>query len=361
MLFNAHPEWAPDSLVWMRFPGDIDTPKLKQATRAWFSPLVIHGTAYGAMRNPGASSDAQIGELYAMAPLQIVVAQTELKRLYGDHYTIDQYRKVMGPLLDYEVEVIDDAKNATDLTFDQRVQLAEQSAAINPDSYYDLAQLYVDNHKDDKAAAAYQEWFDKGTDRVGVANGMEWLVNYYYDHGQSDKAMAIASNVAEVYSYRGLETMMHLQEKMGHLDEAESYGQKINERYNDSSPLAQLYARQAAKGQAGYQAKFDAAAASAFPQGMKKVTLATFSAPPTVGTQFVETNDAMSAAGLSSDQVIVALDGYGVGSEAQYMFIRSLSDSPVLHFIVWDGKAYREITANRPGRRFGVDMHDYHL
>ena len=211
------------------------------------------------------------------------------------------------------------------------MQIAEKSAGINPDNYFDLAQLYRDNHQDDKAAAAYQEWYDKAPDRVEVSNSIEWLVNYYYDHGQPDKAMAIAKDAAEVYSAGGLETMMHLQEKMGNLAEAESYGQKVQERYNDTSALASFYKRHADKGDPGFQAKFDQPASTVFPNGMKKVALADLSGPPAVGISFSKTSDSMRAFGLSSDQIIMArLDGYGVANQAQYMFIRSLSDSPLM-------------------------------
>jgi tetratricopeptide (TPR) repeat protein len=362
VLFNAHPEWAPDFLVWMQPPADSDAPRVQQAVTAWFTPAVTHGTALGAMsREPKDGwPPAQMDQLYAIAPLQIIVAQSEVKRLYGDHFTSAQYEKTMGPLLDYYTSVIDQAKDATDLTFDQRVTLAEKSAAIDPDNYYQLAHLYQENQKDDKAAEAYQKWFDGSSDRVSVSNSMEWLVNYYYDHGQTDKAMAIAKDTAEVYSEVGLETMMRLQERMGQLDQAEDYAQKINERYSDSGPLARLYKVNVDKGTAGYQAKFDQLAATVFPQGMKKVTLSNFSGPPTSGMQFGETSGAMQAAGLSSDQVIVALDGYAVGGTAQFTFVRALTDSPAMDFIVWDGQAYREIKANRPGRRFGVSTQDYH-
>jgi tetratricopeptide (TPR) repeat protein len=303
---------------------------------------------------------AEMDQLYAMAPLQLVVAQWEVKKRYGNQFTLDQYRQVMGPLLDYYTDVMLQAEDAVGLSFDQQLQLAEKAAAIDPENCYGLAKLYQDHHQDDKAAAAYQEWFDKGLDRVSVSSRMAWLVNYYYDHGKTDKALAIAQDGAEVYSYLGLKTMMDLQEKMGHLDDAEDYGQKILDRYQDQTPLTEFLKRHADKGDAGFQAKFDQAASALFPNGMKKVTLAALSGPPTTGIRFVETTDAMKAVGLSSDLVVIALDGYGVETEQQYAFVRSLSDSPVLHFIVWDGKSYRELDANCPGRRFGVHLQPYH-
>jgi hypothetical protein len=75
--------------------------------------------------------------------------------------------------------------------------------------------------------------------------------------------------------------------------------------------------------------------------------------------KFTETTDAMTADGFTPGTVVVALDGYQVGSDAQYTSIRSLSNSPEMHFIVWDGQGYKELVANLPGRRFGVGTQTY--
>jgi hypothetical protein len=361
-LFTAHPELAPDCLFWIRLPPDPDAPRLKEAVAAWFSPPVVHGTAYGAMsRAPKDGwSNAEIDRLYAIAPLQIRVAEMEVKRLYGTTYTLPQIKKVMGPLMDYYVAAIREAQSSTGMTTDEQTELIDKQAAISSNGYWDLAQMFLKAHQDAKAAEAFQKWADTTTDRVEVSDNIDWLVEYDYDHGQQDKAMALATEAAEVYSSAGLATMMKLQEKMGHLDQAEDYGQKIRDRYNETGALAAFYKRQADKGVGRYQAKFDDLALSVFPYGLKKVTLASLTTPPTSGIKFSATTDEMKAAGLSSDQVVVALDGYGAENEAQYTFVRGLSDAPEMHFIVWDGHGYRELTANQPGRRFGVDIIEYH-
>ncbi len=232
-LFVSHPEWGPDFLAWMQSPANPDSVMLHEAATAWFDPPVVHGTAYGAMSRATDEGwpKSEVDRLYAIAPLQIRVAQMKVESLYGNRFTFSQIQKIMGPLLDYYAAVIEQAKSAVDLTFDQRVQLAEKSAGINPSNYFNLAKLYLDNHQEDKAAAAYQEWFDKAPDRVEVSNGIEWLVDYYYDNGKQDKAMALAKDAADVYSRVGLMTMVHLLEKMGRNDDAAEYRQKILDRY----------------------------------------------------------------------------------------------------------------------------------
>ncbi len=337
VAFNAHPEWAAGCLLWQRMPPDPDSARLTQAAKAWFTPTVVHGTAYGATRAIDNASTAEVDQLYAIAPLQLGIAKEELKRHYGSGYSLDQYQKIMGPLLDYSTETIAYAENSIGLTLEQQVQLAQKSADIDPNNLYGLAKLYQDHQQDDKAAEYYQKWYDASMDRVTVSNYMDWLVSYYYDHGQADKAMTIAKEGAEVYSSGGLQTMMHLQEKMGHLDRAEDYGKKIDERYKQEGPLTKFYGRHP-----------------------NKVTLASFSGPPTAGIKYQTSTALMQAAGLTTDQVVVALDGNSVGNILQYDAVRGLSTDQAMTFIVWDGQAYKEIHASPPGRRFGVQMQNYH-
>ena len=280
-------------------PPDPDAPGPKNRRRpSWYTPPVVHGTAYGAMsRAPADGWDgAEIDRLYAVAPLQIRVAQMEVKRLYGEAFTLDQYQKTMGPLADYFAAAIEQAQNSTGLSADQQSELINKHAAV-------------------------------------------------YSSG---------------YTRDRLASMLEQHEQAGNLSQAEEDGQKIQEQYNDIEPLAGFYKRQAEKGDARYQSKLDNLALTIFPDGLKKVTLASFSGPPSSGIKFSSTTEEMTKAGLSADQVIVALDGYGAQNQDQYTFLRALSGSPEMHFIVWDGKTYRELTANQPGRRFGVDIVEYH-
>jgi hypothetical protein len=364
--FVKHPEFAQSYID--EIPGNspgIDVSQYHRMLRRWFSPPLPSGTAYDPWSrtdNVGANLKNQpdaIHKLYAIAPLQLRIAELELTTRFGEHPLYAEVKQVMGPMIDYYLGAQDWAIRAPDLTQDQRFDLEQKAATLDPAHYIILARDLVKSGKDSEAADAYQKWYDLNTDRVTVSNGMEWLVNYDYDHGQQDKALAIAKDGAEVYSYRGLETMMHLQARMGQLDQAEDYGQKIKERYNDEAPLISFYQEQAAKGNADYKAKLNASLSTIFPSGQKQVTLASFNSAPSAGVQFGATTPTMSQDGLSSSQVIVALDGYQVDNQLQYTFIREQSTSPSMDFIVWDGAAYKEIKATQPGRRFGVQLNDY--
>ena len=360
-LFSAHPEWLSYPQAQAEDTNDSASREACQMAVNWFQPPVLGGTAYDTFNRLTGhpTSKTAIDRLYAIAPLQFRVAELELRSRSRGSFTLDDAKQVLGTMLDYYVPAIDLAREAPGLSLDQKIQLSQKSAAIDPDGNLDLAHLYLDSGQDDLAAQAYQNWYDKATDRVAVSDNIGWLVDYYYAHGQTDKALAIANEGAQVYSSAGLETMMRLMEKMGRIPDAESYGQKILDRYNEAGPLVSFYKWRVAEGDAQYQEKIDRLTAQVFPDGLKTVTLASFSGPPTRGMNFASANDAMIKNGISADQVIVALDGYLVESEAQYTFVRGFSQSPVMHFIVWDGNEYREVTANQPGRLFGVEMQDY--
>jgi hypothetical protein len=99
---------------------------------------------------------------------------------------------------------------------------------------------------------------------------------------------------------------------------------------------------------------------SAFPAGMKKVTLTDFKEPPKNGAQITSDSEVTRTWGLKNGDVIVALDGVQVESFPQYDFVRALQPSSTpLDLIIWDGTQYRQATASAPGRRFGCDMGTY--
>jgi hypothetical protein len=200
---------------------------------------------------------------------------------------------------------------------------------------------------------------DLCTDRVVVANNCAWLVNYLDDHEQPQKAQAIASEAAEVYSYGGLETMARLKEKHGQLKDALDYYGKIAERYNHAEEVDAFYARNRDK-DPQYKEIADRQEKKLFPNGMEKVSLADLKTPPEDGVSVTSTSYKSAAMNVRAGDVVVAIDGIRVHDEEQYYFARGLKTDSKFQLIVWNrGSGYHEVNANVPGRRFGVDMADY--
>ena len=345
--------------------GGVDLPKYHNTFTSWFSPPILSGTAYdpfSRMDNVAGGMKehpAAIEYLYTIAPLQFRIAELELITRYSKTPTSAQVKEIMGDMPDYYLDALDWATKAPDISDDQRFALERKAAGFDPERNLVLAKDLIVNGRENDAAVAYQEMHDKDPDQVAVSDSMEWLVNYYYDHGQKDKAITLAKEGAEVYSETGLTTMMNLLVRMGQLTQAEDIGGQIKGRYNDSIPLIMFYKKQTDGGDATYKAKFDSALQDIFPSGLKPVTLASFTVPPTVGMQFSATSPGMTQNGLTSDDIVVALDGYEVDTVAEYALIRAFTDLPAMDLIIWDGQAYREIKATQAGRRFGVGMLDY--
>ncbi len=211
---------------------------------------------------------------------------------------------------------------------------------------------------DEKAAAAFQKGVDLSSSEVLIGNESAWYVNYLEDHGQSDRALVIAARGAEAYSSTGLQTMARLKERRGQLKEAQEYFEKIEERYRDSSGLAAFYNRQRASDPA-FAKKAAAAQQRTFPGGMKKVSIADFHERPAGGVVSTSYTSSMAVAGLKQGDVLVALNGYGITTGAQYYHVRDLGLRNDLQIIAWDGKSYREVIANPPNGRFGTDFVEY--
>jgi tetratricopeptide (TPR) repeat protein len=130
---------------------------------------------------------------------------------------------------------------------------------LDPNEYLDLGKYLVKNDRKAEAVEAFQKAVDLAPNRVGVANGVDWLVNYYYDQGESKKALEVADMAADVYSYRGLETKAKLMEKMKNYPEAERIYLAIDERYDDKKVVFNFYQRAfRATNDAEYQRKLDA-------------------------------------------------------------------------------------------------------
>ena len=84
--------------------------------------------------------------------------------------------------------------------------MLEKIVPIEPNWYYHLGDIYAEDGQPDKALDCYKKFVSLCNDGVLVSNKCGWLVDYYFDHGQKDKAVKLADRAAEVYSARGLDT-----------------------------------------------------------------------------------------------------------------------------------------------------------
>ena len=229
---------------------------------------------------------------------------------------------------------------------------------VNPNYYLALGKYDVEHKLAPQAAEAYQAAIDHGADAVSVSNRSRWLVNYYYDHGQPDRSFAIAREAAETYSYTGLETLAGLLERMDRNQDAESYYEKIRERYNDAKPLEYFRLRTSAARSVDPD-EMESIKAKVFPQGMQQVAPSKLAGEPARGVLVRDENALTRGAGLKAGAVVVAVDGKRVSNTTQFAYLRALSASPDMDFFVYQDGRYQAIHLNAPGRRLGVQVADW--
>jgi hypothetical protein len=237
--------------------------------------------------------------------------------------------------------------------------LMTNAAAQNPDYYFELAKYFISRHQDDKAAVYDQTGIDLTSNRVNASDEAEWLVHYYLDHKQVRKAEKLANMAGEVYSGTGLAVRAYFLEATHDYAGAEAWYRKIIDRYNDANPLMSFFIRyKAATGDTRYDDELKRRSAELFPKGIEHVRLDEFKGPPVDGTFIRQANQLTWDAGMNAGYIIVAVNGIRAHTFDQYVFGRDLMSGP-FKLIVWDGKQYREVTANPPSHRFDVDMDDY--
>lgn len=362
-LLSRHPEWIPDA-AWGEFARN-GGPAAALA-QSWFSNGLPIGTAYSfysrvkTVPRVVQMSLAEAEALYAIAPWHYGVARQYLFVKTRGTPTAGQFHEVMGRFLDFNIAAM---LAYSKLVEDDPVLFGNtlaKAAQLDPYYYLRLADYYVKRNMKPEAATAFKAAIKNKANAVAIANRSDWLINYYYEQGKTDDALALARMAAEVYSFKGLKAMADLSEKMGNLSIAEEHFQKIHERYDDVSPLFLFYQRQVAKDPASPLAsRMESLLGSTFPEGLKDAALKDFSGPPTSGVLINGKSTLLSKNGLKKGDIITALDGKRVDDFPQYAFVRSLKETPEMELIVYQDGVYRAIKASAPERRFKCSFDTY--
>ena len=388
-LGEEHLTWEPWELAMGEFPGNdrLIYPDV-HTLHAFYADGLPFGTAYDLYHRKVSLVDSQLLGLdqhpdYLVQGVSLEQAEA-LRQLAPSSFTAmilgplpPDIAKRTEPLWDYSLEPILWLQNSfpgsiqgnaplatqahgfydnpqpsapTAPTYDQ---LQQKHLALDPDTYFELGSELRAQGKLDAAAEADRKGFDEGDDQVGMSNAVGPLVDYYYDHGRLDEAEMVAKQAAEVESEEGMAIYALLLEKLGRLDEAQRYGQMVQDHYHSSEVFDQLYIRHADR----FPQQYATLVKKLFPGGLLKVDLATLKpGPPTNGCQFKNQNGPLIKATLQADDIVVALNSYKVENIDQYAFIRAMSLDPGMDFIVWRYDRYLPIHASVPGRIFGVDM-----
>lgn len=361
------------SALWVSLRDDQNDERVMSFPdhHGWFKPEVPQGTAFesGARLyeiGVGDENDAAwLAELSKRAPYDYELAR--YNALLSNHLSSEGLPsatvvKWMGPLSDYHLRAMrllaNTQRNRPDA---YRATLAKMSS-LDPNCYLELGSYLEDRGLAEAAADAYWQGFEKANDRVWMANMSLSLVRHLHDKGDSVRAEQVANDAAEVYSRSGLATRIWLFERQNKWDDALETARKLDERYNQGTPssevgcLVRLHAVSPENAKRlGYEQKIKAV----FPGGLEHVSLEDFQGPPKKGVSILTSTRELTDFGLSTDMVIVALDGFRTDTMKAYLSVREFSLEPELTVIAWDGNGYRTFSGKAKGRRFGVDLGDY--
>ena len=307
-------------------------------------------------------STALLDKLHEMAPYDKNISWYIWKTKYKENPTYDQALTLFKPILPFSVYAMRKVANTVTNQPDLYEILLSKSATLNPSDYFTLADYFLDRKQNEKATQYYEKGAKMDPDPLSIAAHANWLIHYYLRNGRTQEARRLADFAGDVYSEKGLEAKADYLEATDDPDGAFEWFSKIEERYNDSSPMVAFCLRYKAKtGDNRFDYQLQSHIGKLFPQGMEKVKLDDFHSPPTDGVVFTDESDLLRAAGLSKGDIIVAVYGIRVHDSPQYNYGRKLSSTPELDLIVWQQRdhAYHEIKCNPPNHLFGVRIDNY--
>jgi hypothetical protein len=335
---------------------------------AWFTPAVPDGTAFDLEHRslragcPRPPTKAQAATWAREQPYQHwTVWANEYLALDRGKPSLDVIRRAFGSLTDYDEGALLKIIDFMDMTDRERIAFAGRLCEISSDRCDRLAQLLLISNRDPEAASAYERWVTKARDRVGVSNGVTWIVRYHFNHGRRDRAEEIARLAADTGSASGLEVLGEFLDRTGRYAEAETLYREIDEHYDHHTvPLGRFLMRQSLRtGDLALEAKAGELLRPAFPGGLQRVVMHALPVTPDGGIQVAPFGPRAMKTGLRADDVVIGIDGWRVHDGAEYQTVSRLAFNDTMTLTIWRSGRYQELKANVPERWFGSQIHDY--
>jgi tetratricopeptide (TPR) repeat protein len=350
--------------LWQRIVQCASAPNEVAQPQSWFSPTIPFGTTFDFRSRNLADApkftEAELEQMRQLHPSYGPIVWALIRAKYPhESFTGEQLEAAYGKNTEYDLGTMRSLAFAYEKNNPAKyAEQLEKMAQFKPDEYFQLGAMYAQQSKTEKAKQAYENGIRLCRDSVHMSNSCSWLVNYYFDHGEKDKALELAQRAADVYSARGLETLAKLYERMNKLDQAEEYFKKMQERYDDPGDLAVFYkAHRTANPR--FKSGYESIVKSIFPQGLQKVDATKLTYAPDVGISITSSNAKLHEHGLRVGDIFVAVQGYRVANVSQYRFACEMDGTPDLEFIVWNGKHYQTVKANLPEHRWGCSINAY--
>lgn len=382
---DEHPEDTPPRFWWLICKHST-TPAVVPTLTKWFSPTMPYGTAFEP-RNRGFAVDGmtldQLEGWRKLAPYEGYILGKIIEKKFGEKTaTAEQMTLTFGPLADFDLRAMDDIAKANMKYTDKYLESLKKLAEFQPNVWFTVAATLLIQNKQAEAATMYQKALKSCKDAVYRSNHVRWLSNYYFDHGDKDKALNIANEAANVGSAMGFDTLAYLQERMGNLSDAITTFQQANERYESPGTecaVNAFYFRHQAENP-NYKTAAEAYVKKHFPNGLQKIENLVHEAstkymdsksvvpnaqnknalpksapnsamqnkPPQQGVEIRTSHFEVLGNGLKEGDIVVGFDGFRVENTDQAGFVRRLNLTPTYKLTVWDGTKYKNVSVTLP-------------
>ena len=333
--------------------------------QAWFTPAVPAGTAFEL-------EDRALRPGCPRPPTRQQAADWARERPYdhwtqwGDQWlgvdgkpTVAAVRKAFGPLVDYDADAIRKLLDYMNLSPQEWLSTARSLCDLVPGTCDQLGEKLLLAGQTAEAVHVYDKWADGSRDQIGVANGLTWIFRHHLANGRTARAEALARLAEGAGSWGGLLVAAEWHERQGRADEAEQMLRRLDERYDDSTPLGTFFMRRAlaAKDQK-LQAKAAELMRDEYPLGPQPLVTHALPATAGDGVRFTMFGTRMESLGFEPGDIIVGVDGWRVHDVDQYQVaIRFAYDETVTFTIFRRGK-YQPFRVRVPERWLGTRFAD---
>ena len=330
---------------------------------SWWAPGLPFGTLFDLSNRGGRGALSGPGEVEAafkLAPHNREVISAHLTWATRPKPTPEQTEAAFSELTGYDISAM---KIVAEAFIWDPARYAEKFGVLcrfDPDRYVDLGTYHLRRVNEAGAVEAFQNAFDRATDRVLVSNAMDWLVNYYFEHERIVDAYNIAKQCADVSSQAGLVVFANLLDRMSQVKNAETYFKRAYEGYPESSigNLFDFYAKHHDKSPA-YAAEQAKLLPLIFPEGVQHVTVSDFQGEPKDGVTLTVGSPRTEKASLKTSDIIVAVNGCRVHNIQQYTAARAPSTNANAKFILWRAGGYLEFDSYLPEKPDSARMRNH--
>ncbi len=346
---------------------DFDRPAPLSLDVPWFTPAVPAGTAFElpvrSLRpgNPRPPARAQSAQWALDMPYDHWTLWSKAWLAADGKPTVATVRTALTPLFGYDANALLKMIDDMAMPNSERLDTMHALCALVATHCDRLGELLLVQNDERGAATAYERWAAKSRDRVGVSNGVSWLVRYQRRIGNAARAEALAREAGKVGSYRGLQELAEWLDRAGRYAEAERVYRQIVEQHPDGSvSLGTFLMRQALRtSNAGLQAKASEMLRPLFPGGLEPLAGHSLPVTPGDGVAFATFGPRPTALGMQITDIIVGVNGWRVRSANQYIAVTRFRNDDAMTLTVWRDRRYQELTLRVPERSFGTRFKDH--